>query len=60
MLAGYRGLLDIMILPKWKDVPLRDITHDRLQQWVTWLSSDPAARQHKKKGKENAGCSPPA
>lgn len=48
MIAGYRGLLDVVILPKWKDDRLRDITHERLQTWVTWLSTDPAARQPKR------------
>ncbi|GLP75662.1 hypothetical protein TUM20983_27720 [Mycobacterium antarcticum] len=56
--AGYRGLLDVVILPKWRDERLRDITHERLQEWVTWLATDPAARKHKKKGDEQAGLSP--
>jgi integrase len=47
-IAGYRGLLDIVILPKWKHERLRDITHERLQAWVTWLATDPAARKHPK------------
>lgn len=46
--AGYRGLLDVVILPKWKNERLRDIDHERLQTWVTWLSTDPAARQAKR------------
>jgi Phage integrase, N-terminal SAM-like domain len=41
--AGYRGLLDVVILPKWKDNQLRDIDHERLQAWITSLSTDPAA-----------------
>lgn len=56
--AGYRGLLDVIILPKWRDERLRDITHERLRDWITWLATDPAARQHKKKGKEDSGLSP--
>lgn len=44
-IAGYRGLLDVVILPKWRNERLRDIDHERLQTWVTWLSTDPAARQ---------------
>ena len=56
--AGYRGLLDVVILPKWKDERLRDIDHERLQGWVTWLATDPAARRHKKNGDETAGLSP--
>lgn len=46
--AGYRGLLDVVILPKWGTERLRDIDHERLQTWVTWLSTDPAARQPKR------------
>lgn len=45
--AGYRGLLDVVILPKWGGERLRDIGHERLQTWVSWLSTSPAARQHK-------------
>lgn len=47
--AGYRGLLDVVILPKWKDTPLREINHEHLQTWFTWLSTNPAARQHAKR-----------
>ncbi|OBK86633.1 integrase [Mycolicibacter heraklionensis] len=50
--AGYDGLLDVVILPKWGDEPLRDITHERLQTWFTWLSTDPAARKHPKRDAE--------
>jgi integrase len=58
-IGGYRGLLDVAILPKWREARLRDITHERPQDWVTWLSTDPAARQHKRKDStENAGLSP--
>lgn len=57
-IAGYRGLLDVVILPKWENEPLRDITHERLQDWLTWLATDPAARQHKRKGDPDAGLSP--
>jgi integrase len=56
--AGYRGLLDTQVLPKWKDEPLRDITHERLQTWITWLSTDPSARQRKTTGENPAGLSP--
>lgn len=45
--AGYRGLLEVVILPKWGGERLRDIDHERLQTWVTWLSTSPAARQPK-------------
>lgn len=43
--GGYRSLLDMTVLPRWRDVKLADITHADVQQWVTWLSTDPAARQ---------------
>jgi integrase len=36
--AGYRSLLDTLVLPRWKDVPLREVTFEDLQQWVTGLS----------------------
>lgn len=47
--AGYDGLLDVVILPKWRDEPLRDITHERLQTWFTWLATNPAARKRPKR-----------
>ncbi|MGA8254559.1 MAG: tyrosine-type recombinase/integrase [Mycobacterium sp.] len=43
-LAGYQSLLDVTVLPKWGDIPLRDIDHAGIQQWVTWLSVSPDAR----------------
>jgi integrase len=46
--GGYQSLLETLILPKWEDVPLRDIDHAGMQDWVTWLGSDPAARQRGK------------
>jgi integrase len=55
-IAGYRGLLDVVILPKWENERLRDIDHERLQEWVSWLSKNPAARKHK--GSDNTGLSP--
>jgi integrase len=36
--AGYRSLLDTLVLPRWKDLPLRDIRFDDLQVWITDLS----------------------
>jgi integrase len=44
-IAGYRGLLDVVVLPKWREVRLREIDHAGVQAWVTWLATDPAARQ---------------
>lgn len=42
--AGYRSLLDTVVLPKWRDVALRDIRYDDLQVWVTSLSVDGSVR----------------
>ncbi|WP_261898268.1 tyrosine-type recombinase/integrase [Mycobacterium marinum] len=42
--AGYRSLLDTVVLPSWKDVALRDIRFDDLQVWITALSVDGSAR----------------
>lgn len=56
--AGYRGLLDVVILPKWQADRLKDIDHERLQKWITWLSTSPEARQHKSKKNPDAGFSP--
>jgi integrase len=33
-----------MILPRWRDIPLRDITFDDLQVWVSGLSVDGSSR----------------
>jgi integrase len=45
--AGYRSLLDVLVLPRWKDTPLRDIKHADIQAWVHTLSTDPTSRQRK-------------
>ncbi|HEY1840159.1 MAG TPA: site-specific integrase [Mycobacterium sp.] len=57
-IGDYRGLLDVVILPKWGDYALRDIDYERLQTWVTWLATNPAARQRKRKSNPDAGLSP--
>jgi integrase len=36
--AGYRSLLDTVVLPRWRDVQLRDVRFDELQVWITGLS----------------------
>lgn len=43
-LAGYRSLLDTVVLPKWEDVPLREIQFDDLQVWISGLSVDGSVR----------------
>ncbi|UMB71771.1 tyrosine-type recombinase/integrase [Mycobacterium paraterrae] len=55
--AGYREVLDNVILPKWGPEPLSDVTHEGIQTWITWLSTNPAARQHVRKSDPNAGLS---
>jgi hypothetical protein len=41
---GYRSLLDTVVLPRWKDVPLRDVRYDDLQVWITGLTVDGSVR----------------
>jgi integrase len=36
--AGYRCLLDTLVLPRWSDVALRDVSFDELQVWISGLS----------------------
>lgn len=42
--AGYRSLLDTVVLPQWEAVPLRDMRFDDLQVWITGLSVDGSIR----------------
>ena len=42
--AGYRSLLDKLILPRWRDTKLRDITHADVQRWISGLSVDGSVR----------------
>ena len=42
--AGYRSLLDTIVMPRWRDVPLRDMRYDDLQVWVTGLSTNGLVR----------------
>jgi integrase len=42
--AGYRSLLDTVVLPRWKDVPLREVSFDGLQVWISGLSKNGSAR----------------
>lgn len=37
-LAGYRGLLETVVYPRWKDVPLKQITYEDYLQWLGSLS----------------------
>ncbi|MGW0245381.1 tyrosine-type recombinase/integrase [Nocardia goodfellowii] len=36
--AGYRSLLDTLVLPRWKAVPLREIEFEDIQAWVVDLT----------------------
>lgn len=42
--AGYRSLLDTLVLPRWRDVPLSAITFDALQAWISGLSANGSTR----------------
>ena len=42
--AGYSSLLDTIVMPRWRDVPLRDVRYDDLQVWVTGLSANGSVR----------------
>jgi integrase len=42
--AGYTSLLDTLILPRWRDTKLRDITHADVQRWISGLSVDGSVR----------------
>lgn len=42
--AGYRSLLDTLVLPHWGDVALRDMSFDGIQEWVSGLSVSGSAR----------------
>lgn len=37
-IAGYRSLLDTLVLPRWENTPLREVSFEDLQQWVSGLS----------------------
>ncbi|KLO38779.1 hypothetical protein ABW17_20765 [Mycobacterium nebraskense] len=39
--AGYRSLLDTIVLPHWRDTPLKDITYGDYHGWLSGLSGDP-------------------
>ena len=45
--GGYRSLLAVTLKPRWGTVKLADIRHTEVQQWVTWLTTDPGARMAK-------------
>lgn len=38
--AGYRSLLDTLILPQWRDTPLKAMSYSDYHQWLSGLSND--------------------
>jgi integrase len=42
--AGYRSLLDHLVLPRWHDTKLKDITHGDIQRWISGLSANGSVR----------------
>lgn len=42
--AGYRSLLDKLILPRWRDAKLKDMTHADIQRWISGLSVNGSVR----------------
>lgn len=42
--AGYKSLLDTIVMPRWRDVPLRDMRYEDLQVWITGLSANGSVR----------------
>jgi integrase len=43
-IAGYQSLLDTVVLPRWSDVPLREISFDEMQVWISALSVNGSVR----------------
>lgn len=43
-MAGYRSLLDTIVLPRWEEVPLREVRYDDLQVWIAGLTVDGSVR----------------
>jgi integrase len=39
-IAGYRSILDTLVLPRWGDTPLKAITYGELSAWFASLSID--------------------
>jgi len=42
--AGYKSLLDNLIVPRWGETKLKEITHGDLQRWISGLSVSGSAR----------------
>ncbi len=39
-LAGYRSIMDTLVLPRWGDMPLKAISYGELSAWLSGLSVD--------------------
>lgn len=39
-LAGYRSILDTLVLPRWGETPMTEITYADLSAWLSGLSVD--------------------
>ncbi|GAS88886.1 tyrosine-type recombinase/integrase [Mycolicibacterium brisbanense] len=39
-LVGYRSILDTLVLPKWGDTPIKEISYGGLSSWIASLSVD--------------------
>ena len=44
-IAGYRSLLDTVVLPRWKETALRDMEFEDYQVWITGLSVDGSSKR---------------
>jgi site-specific recombinase XerD len=42
--AGYESLLDNLILPRWGETKLKDISHADVQRWISGLSVNGSVR----------------
>jgi hypothetical protein len=38
MLAGYRSILDTLVLPRWGDTPMKEVIYPDLSAWIAGLS----------------------
>lgn len=43
--AGYRSILDTLVLPRWGETGIGEIRHEELQQWISSLSVEGASKR---------------
>ncbi|AZG45644.1 tyrosine-type recombinase/integrase [Gordonia insulae] len=48
--AGYKSILDVVVLPKWGDVAIGEIDHLTLQEWFSSLTDAGVNQRRKDKG----------